>query len=523
MILRRILPLLFIVTLVQAQEEKTPTTPPSSKETKKAPASSPAPAASVSLDPESAIGRYPDLPSVAAAMKKAASFYRTRLSFAGGYATKWSRDLKGSFDSDRSASSMITIESPGTPTIGTAMLKAYLATGDKLYLQAAREVQQALLWTQLASGGWPTDHDFALARAFRSHYRRDLEAGDTDPQGRNTLSTLDDDKTQFAIMFLLEMAQLPDQKDDKPLHAALKFALDSLLAAQMPNGGWPQSFKGPADKSLPIKKPTLPTDWPRKWPAVEYTGYVTLNDGNLNSIAKLLIRAHEVTGEVRFMDALKKLGDFHILAQCPAPQSGWAQQYNANMEPVWARKFEPPSLSDRESLWAMETLHMIWFATGDDKYLAPIPAGLKWLESSRQPDGGYVRFYELHTNKPLYFVKDTYELTYDDSNLPTHYVFKGAVGQGDLDKFKALLGRPREKMLSNQAPPATPKAWLSKAKGAAQKTVTAMTQQNKEGIWTQHNMIEASLFWKHMNAMITYYEAASKAGPEFEVLRAKGK
>lgn len=32
------------------------------------------------------------------------------------------------------------------------------------------------------------------------------------------------------------------------------------------------------------------------------------------------------------------------------------------------------------------------------------------------------RFYELKTNKPLYLTK-TYELTYDDSDVPTHYSF----------------------------------------------------------------------------------------------------
>lgn len=466
---------------------------------------------------------YPDLKTVGAAMKKAASFFRTHLNFAGGYATKWSRDLKESRDSDRSSATLIAIEDPGTPSIGLAMLKAYAATGDKLYLQAAREVEQALLWTQLASGGWPTDHDFALPVAHKRHYRRDLDAGDTERGGRSSHTTLDDDKTQFAVLFLLELAQLPESKNDEPLHAALKFALDSLLAAQLPNGGWPQGFSGPADATLPVKKPTLPKEWPRKWPELDYTGYVTLNDGNLFSLAKLLVRAHEATGEGRYLESLKKLGDFHILAQCPAPQTGWAQQYNAQMEPAWARKFEPPCVSGHESLWAMRTLHEIWLTTGDEKYLAPIAAGLMWLEGSRLPDGQYARFYELHTNKPLYFVKDTYELTYDDSNLPTHYGFKSDELQEDIDQFKALLALPRDEALGKRALPTTERAWLSKAKGAAKKVVTALEGQNKEGVWTTNNVIEAGLFVKHMQAMTNYFEAASKAGSEFDAFRAKGK
>ena len=39
------------------------------------------------------------------------------------------------------------------------------------------------------------------------------------------------------------------------------------------------------------------------------------------------------------------------------------------------------------------------------------------------PNGQFARFYELKTNKPLYFTKD-YKLTYDDGDVPTHYSFK---------------------------------------------------------------------------------------------------
>jgi hypothetical protein len=466
---------------------------------------------------------YPDLPNVAAAMKKAASYFRTHLSLAGGYATKWSRDLTESRNSDRGGATLITIETPGTPTIGHVMLRAYQVTGDKLYLQGAREAAQALLWTQLASGGWNTDHDYALSKAHNRHYRRDLDAGDTDKGDRSAHSNLDDDKTQFSLMFLLDLSHQPECKDDEALQAAVNFGLDALLAAQMPNGGWPQGFSGPADASLPVLPPTLPQDWPKKWPAVDYTGWYTLNDGNLLSVARLLIHAQKLRpADTRFTTALKKLGDFLLLSQCPAPQSGWAQQYNHQMQPCWARKFEPPAISSIETYSALLTLHEIWIETGDDCYLKPREAALKWLETSRLPDGQYARFYELHTNKPLYCVKDTYELTYEDTNLPTHYGFKIDDLQEDLDKFKGeRMTESREEQLSDREGPKNEKSWLSKAKGAAQKVNTALSGQNKQGVWTDENIIEANLFVKHMNAMIYYHEAATKAGKLFEELRAK--
>ena len=68
--------------------------------------------------------------------------------------------------------------------------------------------------------------------------------------------------------------------------------------------------------------------------------------------------------------------------------------------------------------------------------------------------------------------------------------------------------------------PATPREWLSKAKGAAQKTVTALKNQNKEGVWTDDNEYDARAFLKHVNAMIQYLEAAQKSGDLFDRFKA---
>ena len=221
------------------------------------------------------------------------------------------------------------------------------------------------------------------------------------------------------------------------------------------------------------------------------------------------------------MAALKKLGDFLLLAQCPEPQPGWAQQYNLAMEPAWARKFEPPCVSSSETLSALNTLLDIWLVTGEEKNRAPFASALAWLEKVRLPDGQYARFQELHTDKPLYFVKDTYELTYDDSNLPTHYGFKLDELQEDIDEFKEKLDLSREEMQQKVGVPKTPREWLSKAKGAAKKAVTALEGQNKEGVWTTNNVIEGSLITKHLLAMVAYLDAAKRAGAEFEAFRAE--
>ena len=93
------------------------------------------------------------------------------------------------------------------------------------------------------------------------------------------------------------------------------------------------------------------------------------------------------------------------------------------MHPCWARKFEPPAITGLESQGAIRALMQIYTVTGDRQYLKPIPSALEYLKRSCLPDGRLARFYELETNKPLFFTKG-YVLTHDDDDVPAHYGFK---------------------------------------------------------------------------------------------------
>jgi hypothetical protein len=228
-----------------------------------------------------------------------------------------------------------------------------------------------------------------------------------------------------------------------------------------------------------------------------------------------MLRAHELTRDERYLNSAKKAGDFFILAQMPEPQPAWGQQYNHDMEPVWARKFEPPCVTGGESLGAMETLHQLYVVTGDEKYLKPLPAAFAWYERSALPDGQYARFYELQTNKPLYFVKDTYVLTYDDSNMPTHYGFKMDHIAREVAKLKELTKEPREALLEKRAGPTDEKGWTKRAKGAAGKANSALQSQQLDGSWIKGDEIDGTEFTKHLMAMAYYVEAAKKGGETF--------
>jgi hypothetical protein len=453
----------------------------------------------------------PDPAVITAAMKKAVTYAHTHLAREGGYASSYDKEGKIGEVEHASSPTVISIQPPGTTTMGLAILRAYQATGDETFLKAARDAAGALIKSQLASGGWGSDFDFDPEKMKKYHLRSQLDAGDKETGKRRNYSTLDDNKTQSAMLFLLEMVHEPACKDDAELKRCTKFAFDALLAAQAPIGAWPQQFSGPADPKLPVLKASYPAEWPRKFPAVKYTNWYTLNDNNLVQTAKVLFRAYELEKDECYLAALKKLGEFLVLAQMPEPQPTWAQQYDHDMHPAWARKFEPPSVTGNESVGAMNVLHQLWVLTGDDKYLKPIQPALAWFERSKLPDGTHARFYEFQTNKPLFFVKDTYELTYDDSNVPTHYSFR-SMQQGNLDTLKKKLAMGREELQQKLAGPQTPKEWMSRSKGAADKARKAVETLDSEGRWLKNDQIDGAEFTKNLNAMATYVEARKKSG-----------
>lgn len=365
-------------------------------------------------------------------MKKAATYYRTQVAAHGGYVYHYSPDLTKRWGEGAATPDQIWVQPPGTPTVGMAFLKAYEATSDSFYLDAATDAAEALLYGQLQSGGWTNCIDFNPRGSRTAQYRNGKG------RGKNH-SSLDDGQTQSAIRLLVAVDQA-HQFQQKSIHNAAQVALDALLKAQFPNGAFPQVWTGPVSKEPPVGiKANYPMyDWRTEGRIKEYWDMYTLNDDLAGYVSDTLIEAHEVYGDDKYLDALQKLGDFLVLAQMPDPQPAWAQQYNYQMQPIWARKFEPPGISGSESQDVMETLIKIARYTKQPKYLEPIPDALAHLKRSQLPDGQLARYYELKTNRPLYMFRrgDVYHLTYDDSNLPKHYGWKI---ESRLDKIAQSL------------------------------------------------------------------------------------
>lgn len=361
------------------------------------------------------------------AMRQAVEFAQHNLAAGGGaYLWQYAADLTEREGEQKATASQGWAQPPGTPSVGEAFLEAWLISREDFLLEAARRTGHALAKTQLESGGWDYRLEFdPQARAgwrFRSVGEHDTK---TSSRAKN-VTTLDDDTTQSALRFLMKLDVVLRHRDAL-VNSAAKYALSALLKAQYPNGAWPQRYSEfPDPKQFPVLRASYPESWPREYPKVDYRSFYTFNDDTLADMIETLLLAGELYNDPKLTAAAEKAGDFIRLAQMPEPQPIWAQQYNAKMQPAWARKFEPASVTGGESQGVIRILLRLYRRTGKDRFLEPIPRALKFLSENELPGepGQLARFYELGTSRPLYFVKDTYELTYDDSNLPTHYGFK---------------------------------------------------------------------------------------------------
>lgn len=375
-----------------------------------------------------------------ARMKKATTFFRTKAASHGGYVYYYSPDFSQRWGEGKATPEQVWVQSPGTPTVGLALLRAYSATGDVFYLEGAREAAEALVDGQLASGGWTNAIDFDPTGKLVAQYRNGKG------RGRN-YSTFDDGISQNALRLLMHVDRALGFKH-REIHDAAEFARSALLAAQFPSGGFPQVWLGPVKPHTPVKASFPDYDWRTENRIKDYWDLPTLNDDLAGYVARTLLDGWEIYQDKRCREALVKLGDFLLLAQMPEPQPAWAQQYDTKMRPVWARKFEPPAIAGRESMDALETLLRVYRLTGNAKYLAPFPSALAYLRRSLLPDGRLSRYYELQTNKPLYMTRD-YQLTNDDSQLPEHYGWKI---DSRLDALDAALAAAKARAAVPGAP-----------------------------------------------------------------------
>lgn len=301
---------------------------------------------------------------------------------------------------------VVVLRSPGTPAAGLALLGGFRLTARADYLAAARRAGDLLMAIQLPSGGWFSEmpvEGTALAPWYAAMMRR---------------TALDDDVTTGAIRLLLALWHTTGER---PYRTAAERALAFLLRAQLPQGAWPLVWR-PAWKVA-------------AWGTFE--DLPTLNDGASTAAITTLLAAGRALERADFVAAGRRGGDWLLRARRPAPQAGWAQQYDLDGAPAPARRFEPAALASWESRYAIETLLDLAAATNDPRYCASAMEAARWLARSAIGPGCWARFYALGTNTPVYVASDGRPV---DSPAAAHvgYDWTGDFG---IPALLARLGR----------------------------------------------------------------------------------
>ena len=397
------------------------------------------------------------------ALRKTTTYLTENVASGGGYGGVYLPDLSDQWGETHITRSQNWIQPPGSPSTGFAFLEAWQATGDKFYLDAATQVAESLVYGQLECGGWDYVVDHSPEGPKRWFYRHNRDAADPALKKGKNQATFDDNVTQHATRLLIAVDQAHEGKH-AAIHEAALAALEFMLRAQHESGGWPQRFP------------------PR---GAGYGDFLTFNDGSIADCTDVMMIAFAAYGDERYAQAVRKCGDFIIRVQLPEPQATWAQQYDLELQPAWARRFEPPSACGGESVGVMRLLIRIALFTGDDKYLKPIPAALDWFQRSVLPDGKWARFYELKTNRPLYFTRDTYILTYSDADMPTHYAFKGSWGSARIEaQYNDIVKQGLAAYKAAQEPKPLTAAQKQQAAEAMEARVReVLAAQDAEGRW----------------------------------------
>ncbi len=293
----------------------------------------------------------------------------------------------------------------------------------------ARRIADIVVSFQTPAGGWSKNLNLA------DHVRRPGEG--FAPDNLSTLpgpadfdaprqpqwhyvGTLDNDATTTEMRFLAKVAAASPEHAG-PYRESFLRGLEYLLAAQYPNGGWPQV-------------------WPLEG---GYHDAITYNDGAAVKTLELLQDAAGGRDEFGFVPesarqkaaAATSRGIDCILATQivhDGRRTVWAQQHDAlTLQPVAARNYEPPAQSGSESATVM--LFLMRQPQPSAAIVEAVHSAAEWLRKTaidgkayrNTPEGRrlvavpggpaiWARFYEIGSDRPVFGDRD--KTIHDDVN-----------------------------------------------------------------------------------------------------------
>ena len=399
------------------------------------------------------------------AMRTAGAHWASKVASHGGYVSEYSTDLVSlrRIRGKHAPQSVVGITA-GTVPVGRVFLEAYEATGEKSYLDAAVAAAHCLVWGQLEIGGWNYRIDFDLKRnKLRYHHLAPKYAHLTN------FVSFGNDRTQGATRFLMKVSQYVH---DPKIEAAISRALKCLLAGQFKGGKWDGAWSW----LYPAKKGTYPSR-------------PTFNDHTISNCVRAMHAAYVRYGNPQYLASVRRCLKFYLRSQGDEPQPAWAQSYGEDLKPHKARRMEPAAYAGGESAGNVVLLLDMYIELGDERCFKAAARAAEWLKRSQiAPDSKgrplWARFYEIGTNKPLYFTK-RYKLTYSDDDLPVHYCFKRDFATAAIRKYEHVKRLGRQGILDRRARGNTPQEWAAEAASLEKKVRKIISRQDNLGRWVR--------------------------------------
>ncbi|MFW6437904.1 MAG: pectate lyase, partial [Armatimonadota bacterium] len=258
-------------------------------------------------------------------------------------------------------------ETERPPVYAAAFLSAYRATGEERFRDLFIAVADLCVAMKQPEGGYARDAWVKHVGAEATHADR---------------MTYRNSRSLKAVQVVLNAYDLTGEQ--RYLDSAIETA-SFTLSAQHPEGVWQSDYPAPERSYLELPM---------------------LNDQvTISSVRELMLLYGHIR-DPRYLEAIRRTGQWFIDWQLDEPTPGWAQHYGWDRKPAWGRRFEPPSACSAPSIEAIDVLIDIHLLTGDEHYLSPIPAVVAWLDRARTGENEWARFYEVKTGRPLYTAID---------------------------------------------------------------------------------------------------------------------
>jgi len=340
----------------------------------------------------------------------------------------------------------------GSCPLAAKFLWAYETLGDSRFLDVGLRTGEFVLAAQAPEGYWLHGYRMTVHGIKPAASPRSIK--------------LQDQVQAHPMLLLTYLHRLT--KQERYL-VAVKKAGEFYLRAQNPNGSWPHHYdlidsQGKTARGQP--------------------GGGELNDRAANDAADMMVLMYHLTGEAKYILALKRLGDWLLEAQGKAVPL-WSDQYDAENNPAWARNFEPPAYGTTATTLACQALREIYRFSGDERYLEGIRHCDEWIKANL-PNGQMSCFVDPVSGRPIaawerkvYFLDEPASMKYLDTvPIGSGYRKKRNVGAVVARLLKQAEGPlPARSML---APDAAMQSLAGKRNGAK----AAIDSRNEAGVWT---------------------------------------